>query len=160
MTSKCIWNLNRSRPPSLHDHGLQVHLQTRKIMASKCISVLNMISASEGIHKLARSQPPIASPSPPISQPPCAYLNYSISASKCHSKPPGSQPPSRSLSSTRFRPPRAFRNLRDHGLQVHLPVHTITASNCISKFSQSESPGAVANTLQYQLLPVWPYVNI
>ena len=33
------------RPPSLHDHGLQVNLQTRTIMASKCIS------------KVARSQP-------------------------------------------------------------------------------------------------------
>jgi len=44
---RCPWNaskywsnLARLRPPRSHDHGLQVHLQTRTITASKCISTL------------------------------------------------------------------------------------------------------------------------
>jgi hypothetical protein len=47
--SKVISKLARIQPPSLHDHALQLHLQTRLIMASKYIS------------KLAWSWPPSAS---------------------------------------------------------------------------------------------------
>jgi len=171
------WTPNAS-PNSLH-LNLQVHLQTRSIMASKCISVFNLIltskcifklarsqppsaslgytiSASKCISKLARSRPPCASLSSTWSQPPSASLSYWISASN----PARSRPPSASQSSTRSRPPSASRNSLDCGLQVHLPVHTITASKFISKSSQSASPGAPAITLQYRLQPDWPYVYI
>ena len=127
--SKCISQLPRSRPPSASlsstcsrppsaspnslDYGLQVHLWVHSIMASQCIA------------KLAPSRPRSAS------------LSYSISASRCISKLARSRPPSASLSSTRSRPANASPNSLDPGLQVHLPVHTITASNFISKFSQS-----------------------
>jgi len=148
MTSKCISKLDQSRPPNLHDHGLPVHLQTRSITSSKCISEFNLITASKCIPKLARSWPPGAS------------LSYTISASKCISQLARSRPPSASLTSTRSRPPSASPNSIDRGLQVHSPVHTITASKCISKFSQSECPGAPAITLQYHLSPDRPYVYI
>jgi len=46
MTLKSVSKLPRSRCPSLHNHGLGVHLQTRTITASKWIS------------KLARLRPP------------------------------------------------------------------------------------------------------
>ena len=38
--SKCISKLARLRPPSSHDHGLHLHLQTRSMTASRCISQL------------------------------------------------------------------------------------------------------------------------
>jgi hypothetical protein len=138
--SKCI--------SELHDLGLQMHLQTRSITASKCISGFNLISAFKCISKLALSRPPSAS------------LSYSITASQCFSKLARSRPSSGSLSSTRSRPPSASPNSLHRGLQVHFPVHTIMASKCISKFSQSASPRAPAITLQYRLQPDWPYVNI
>jgi len=95
--------ITRSRPPSaspnsldqvskciseLIDHGLQMHLQTHSIMASKCISVFNLIPASKCISKLALSRPPGPS------------LSYTILASKCTSKVAQSRPPSAYLSST------------------------------------------------------------
>jgi len=146
-----LW-VTRSRPPSASpnslNHGLQVHLgvqlgrglqmhlQTHSITASKCISIL------------ARSRLP------------SAPLRYSIKASKCISTPARSWPASASLSSTWYRSPSASPNSLDHSLQVHLPVHTITASKCISKFSQSRSPDTPAITLQYCLQPDWPYVYL
>jgi len=38
MASKCISKLARLRPPSLHDHVIEVHCETRSITASECIS--------------------------------------------------------------------------------------------------------------------------
>jgi hypothetical protein len=136
--SKCIFQL----------HNLQVHLQTRSITASNCISEFNLILTSKCISKLARSRPPSAS------------LSYTIWASKCISKLARSRPPCASLSSTRSRPSSAFPNSLDRSLQVHLPVHMITASKFISKSSQSASPGAPAITLQYCLQRDWPHVYI
>ena len=57
MASKCISKLARLRPPSSHDHGLQMHLQTRSITAFKCISEFT-ITASKCISTLARLRPP------------------------------------------------------------------------------------------------------
>jgi len=79
--SKYSSKLVRLGPPSSHDHGLQVHLQTRSITASKCISKLarlrpprpspNSLDYGRQVHlqtrlimasKFARSWPPSASP--------------------------------------------------------------------------------------------------
>jgi len=49
MALKCIYKVTWLQPPSSHNHGLQVHLQTRLITACKCVS------------KLAQSQPPSTS---------------------------------------------------------------------------------------------------
>jgi len=89
---KCISKLARLRPPSLHNHGLQVHLQTRLIMASKCIS------------QSARLWPPSASPN---------LHHYglqvrAVMASKCISK------------LARLRPPGVSPNTLDYRSQVHL----------------------------------------
>ena len=94
--------------------GLPVHLQTRSITASKCIS------------EFSWSRPPSASPN---------SLNYglwvhTIRASKCISKLAQS-----SLSSA---PPNSL----DYPLQVHLWVSSITASRCISTFARSQPPSA------------------
>jgi len=85
--SKYSSELARLRPPSSHNHGLQVHLQTRSITASKCIS------------KLARLRPPSASP---ISLDHGLQVSVQIrliTASKCISKRAESWPRSVSLSS-------------------------------------------------------------
>ena len=157
MSSKCISLL----------HDLQMHLQTRSITACKWIWEFNLISASKCISKLALSRSPSESLSYTIwatklarSWPACAYLSsswsrppsvclsYSITPSKCNSQPARSRPPSESLSSTRSRPSSGSRISLDRGLQVHLPGHMITASKCISRFSQSLSRGVPAITLQ------------
>ena len=77
MASRFISRLARYRPasasPILLDHVLQVHLETRSITASKCVSNWHnygpqvylqhpRIRASKCISKLAQSQPPSVSP--------------------------------------------------------------------------------------------------
>jgi hypothetical protein len=105
--SKCISKLLQLRPPSSHDHGLQVHIsilarswppsgspnsfdrgvqvhiETSSITASKCIS------------ELARSQPPGVS----LHSPNYGLQVHTITASKCISKLVRSRPRKVSLSS-------------------------------------------------------------
>jgi len=119
-----------------------------RISASKCISTLGRTRFSSAYLSSTRSRLPSAS------------LSYSISAFKCISKPARSMPPTESLGSIRSRHPSASPNSLECCLQLNLPVHTITASKCISKYSQSLSPGAPAITLQYRPQPDWPYVYI
>jgi hypothetical protein len=170
--SKCISNLAGTRPQKAPQISLGYLLWTCFITASNCVS------------KLARLWPRSASLCSTRTPPPSASLSYSIFDSKFISKLIRSQPPSATLSSTWSRSPSASPNLLVHGLQMHrwvqlnpslqlqLPscsiaasnyishVHTIMASKCISKFSQSASTGPPAITLQYCLLPEWRYVYI
>jgi len=120
-----------STPPMSLDHGLQVHPQTRLIRASKCIS------------KLARSQPPSASPKSLDH----GFQTCSIAASKCISKHTGAPPPS------------ASPNSLNHVLQVHLQTRLIAASQCISTFAQSRPPSAFPNSLDHGL-GVYPWVHL
>jgi len=111
-----------SRPISL-DHSLQVHLKSRLITASKCIS------------KLSWSPPPSVSPN---------SLDYGLQvrtsmASKCISILARSGPPSASSISL------------DHGLQVHLQTRSITASKCISEFTRSRPLSASLSSLNPSL---------
>jgi len=96
IVSKCIFKHARLRPPRLHDDGRQVHLQTRSIMASKCIS------------EFTRSRPPSASLSSHDNGFQVHFWVHSISGSKCISKLAQSRPLSASLSS------------HNHGLQGYL----------------------------------------
>jgi len=98
-----------------------MHLQSRSITASKCIS------------KLARSRPRSASPN---SLDHILQVYLSITASKCISKLARSQPPS------------VCPNSLDHILQVYL---LITASGCISKLARSQPPSVCPNSLDYGL---------
>jgi len=85
-----------STPPISLDHTLQVHLQTRFIPASKCIS------------ECTRSWPPSASPNL-FDHGRGVYLwIHSILDTKCVSEFTHSRPPSASLNSL------------DHGLRVHV----------------------------------------
>jgi hypothetical protein len=97
-------------PPISLDHSLlHVHLQTRSITASVCIS------------EFTQSWSPIASPNS-LDHGLQVHLSvHSISASKCISKLARSRPPSASLCSL------------DLGLQVHLQTTSITASKYIVK---------------------------
>jgi hypothetical protein len=101
--SKCISELARSRPHSASlsslNLGLQLHLQTRSITASKCISKLA---------RSRRSRPPSASLSSLNLGLQVHLQTRSIMASKCISEFPPSRPPS------------ASPNSLDHGLGVHL----------------------------------------
>ena len=139
--SKCIAKLAPIRPPSSHDHDLQVHLQTRSITASKLVQSwppsaylqTRLITASNCISNLTQSRPPSVSPN---------SLDYglqvlTILASKCFSKLAQSQSWSASLS------------LLDQGLQVHLLSRSITASECISEFTRSSLSGVPQIALKY-----------
>jgi len=100
-----------------------VHLQTRSITASKCIS------------RLARLWPASVSPN---------LLNYTLQvrmsmASKCISKLARSWPPSASLSSLNL------------SIQVHIQTRSITAFKCISEFTRSTSPSASLSSLNLSL---------
>jgi len=68
LPASAISKIARSQPagasPNWLDHGLQVHLHTRSIAASKCYLQSDSITASNCIFKLARSRPPSASPNP------------------------------------------------------------------------------------------------
>ena len=149
--SKYSSKLARLRPPSLHDHSLQVHHETRSMTASKCIS------------ELARSRPPNS-------------LDHSLQvrtvmASKCIFKVAWSWSRSASLSSlyhglqvylqicsitaSKFAqswPPSASPNTLDCSLQVYLLTQTIPASNCISQLARSRSPSASSNSLNPSLI--------
>ena len=117
MASKCI-------SPNSLDHGLQVHLQSRSITASGCVS------------KRTRTRPPIVSPN---------SLDYglqvrTIMASKVHIS-----------KLCRSRPLVASANSLDHGLPVHLQTQSIAASNYISKHARLRPPSASLNSLESSL---------
>jgi hypothetical protein len=120
-----------SPPPILLDHSLPVHLQTRWITPSKCVS------------KLAGSHPRSVSPNS-LDQ---GLQVHTIVASKCISKFALSQPPSVSPNSLDY-------SLQVHSItafQVHLQTCMITASECISKLARSQPPSLSANSLDYGL---------
>jgi len=136
--SEYLSNLAQSRPPSVSpnslNHGLQVHLQTRSITASMCISRLAGFWPASShdhllqVHLQTRS---ITAWKFATSWPPSAYLqSRSFTASKCISK------------YTRLWPPSASPKLLHHGLGVYLCVHSIIifrrTLNC------SESPPAAS----------------
>jgi len=109
-----------SRPP--------VYLQTRSITASKCISKLARLRPRSSHHHGLQVH----------------IQTRSITASKCISKLGGSQPPSVSLNSHNYglqvrtiMASSVTPNLLNHGLPVYLQTRSITASECISKFTQS-----------------------
>jgi len=137
--------LARSRPRSVSLSSLnlvlQLHLQTRSITASKCIS------------KLARLRPPQVHLQTP-----------SITISDCISKFTRSRPPSVSpntldyrLQVHRSRPPSVFPNTLDYRLQVHLQSRSITASECISEFTRLSFSGAPRIALKRHLQPIQIY---
>jgi len=114
-----------STPPISLDHGLQVHLQTRSITASKCIS------------KPARSRPPSASPNSLDHGFQLHLQTRSIAACKCISK----------LAPSRL--PIASPNSLNHGLQVHLQTRSIAASKCIYKLARSRHRSVSLSSLDW-----------
>jgi len=155
--SKYSSDLARLRPPSSHDHGHPVYLQTCKITDSKCISP-NSLHRGLKVHLQTRS----------------------ITASKCISEFTHSRTLSASLSSldlglqmhlqtrsimaakwisefTRSRPPSESPNSLDHGLKVQLSTHTLTASKCNAEFTWSSSWGALRIADNPCVLPVQIY---
>jgi len=132
--SICISKPAGLPPTSLHDRGLQVHLQTCSIMASKCIS------------KLSWSRPPRVSPN---------SLNYGL-----HMPIPKLawwQSRSASPKFTQSRPPSVSRNTLDYCFQVHLQTCSIMGSECISEFTWSSFSGAPRIALKHRLQPVHIY---
>jgi len=125
----------QSTPPILLDHGLQVHPQTRTIMASKCISEFNLISASKCISELLDRGLQMHLQTRSITASKCISEFNLISASKCISK------------LARLQPPSAAPNSTDHGLQVR----TIMASKCISKLARLRPPSASLSSLDHGL---------
>jgi hypothetical protein len=163
--SSYSFNLARSWPPSACpnslDHSFPVHLRTRSITATKCISKLarsqprnvsltshdyslqvGTITASQCISELTRSRLP-SSHDHGLQ---VHLQTCPIAASKYISQSTRSRPPGASLSSLDQGLPvhlqthsimasKCISELHDLGLQMHLPTHSITASKCISKFN-------------------------
>jgi len=131
--SKYSSNRARSRPPSaspitLH-HGLQVHLETRSITASNCISQLARLRpASSDKHGLQ-----------------VHLQTRSIAISECISK------------FTRSLPRSVSPNMLDYCLQVHLQTRSVTASEYISEFTRMSFLGAPEIALKHRLQPVQIY---
>jgi len=111
------------RPPRSHDHGLQVHLHTRLITISECIS------------KFTRSRPPSVSPDSLDHGLQAHLQTRSITASKCISKLTW-------LWSS---------NSLDHGLQVHLQTRSITASKFARSCPPSASIHSLVHNLEVHL---------
>jgi len=112
-----------STPPILVNHSLQVHLQTRSVTVSECIS------------KFTPSRSRSASPKSLDHGLPVDLQTLLITASKCISE------------LTKYRSPIASPNLLDHGLKVYLWVHSTSAAKCISKFAPSRPPSASPNSI-------------
>jgi hypothetical protein len=110
--------------PNLLDHGLQVHLQTRSIPASKRIS------------NVAQSRLPIASPHSLDRSLKVHLHTRSIAASMCISNVAGSWPPSAS--------PKSL----DDDRHVHLPTRWITGFKCIFKLPRLWPPSVLNHGLQ------------
>jgi len=154
--SKNLSEFTRSRPssesPNSLDHGLQVHLQARLIMASKCIARLARLqpaclhNQSLQVHRQTRS---ITASRFARSWPWSAYLHpCSITASKFA----WSWPPQVHISNLAQSQPRCVSPYSlDYALQVHLQTHSIMFLECISKFAQSRPPTVSPNTLNYHL---------
>jgi len=116
-----------STPPiSIHD-GLQGHLQTGSITASKCISEFTL------------SGPPSASPN---------SLDHGL---QVHLWVTRSRPPSASPNSLDYGLQVHLWVQLDLGLQVHLHTHLITASKCISEFTLSWPASASPNSTDHGL---------
>jgi len=154
--SNCISKLARSRPPSSHDHGLQsAYFQTRAIMASgeSPNSLDDGLRVSLQTHPITASKFALSWPLKCISP---NSLDYGL---RCISK------------FAQSRPPSVSPNSPDHGLQLYLQTHSITASKftrswppkcislnsldyglqCISKFARSRPPSASPNSVTHGL---------
>jgi len=116
----------------LHDPGVEMDLQIRSITASKCISVFNLISASKCISKLARVLPSKCISQFPQSWHPSASPNSTDYGVKDHTVTASKC----ILKLDRLRPASASLCSLDHGLPVHLQPRFITASKFISLFTQ------------------------
>jgi len=141
--------LARLQSTSSHDHGLEVHLQTSTIRASK-LTPSQPPSVSPKSHdyglqvhisKLTRSRPPSVFPN---------SLDHGlkvrlIKASKCVYQLAWSRSWSVSV------------NTLDYRLQVHLQTCMITPSECISEFTQSLFTCAPQIALMHRLQPVQLY---
>jgi hypothetical protein len=130
------------RPTSLHDHGLQVHLLTHMIRASK----------------LAPLQPPTVCPNSDDFGLQVDLQTHSITASKCISQLARSRPPihlqTHTITDSNFEwswLPTISSNLLDHALGGCLYVYSITASKCISKYSWLPRASGSGNSLEYGL---------
>ena len=155
--------------PNSLNHGLRVHLQTRSITTSTCISRLAGLPPASShdyhlqvhIFKLARSQPPSVSPD---------TLDYSlqgrmIMASKCISKLARLWPVSSldhgllvHISELAWsRPPSVCPHTLDYRLHVHVRIRLITAPEYISQFTQSSFSGATRIALMHRLQLVQIY---
>ena len=131
--SKYLSDPARSWPPSASpislDHGLQVHLQTRSITASKCISNLARLRPAI-LHKHGLQ---------------VHLQTRSMTISECISK------------FTRSLPPSVSPNMLHYRHQVDLQTRLITASEYISEFPRSSSSGAPQIALKHHLQPVQIY---
>jgi len=167
MGSNSFSKLAQSWPPCSHEHSLQGHFHTPSFMASTCISELldlqlqvhlltRSIAASKHISTLAQLLPLGASP---MSLDHYLHVHMTM-ATNCISTLAGLGPASAYFSSTGSWPLNGSPNSLHYGFQVHLQVHALTASQCISTFTQLASPGPPPISLKYCLQPDWLYFYI
>jgi len=128
----------------LHDHGLQMHLQTRSIAASKCISEFSLITASKCISEFTRSRPPSASPN---------SLDHGLQVPLwvTWSRPRNASPNSLDLGLQVHLCVTRSPNSLDHDLQVHLWVQLDLGLQVDLWVSRSRPPNASPNSLDLGL---------
>jgi len=122
----------------LHDLGLPVYLQTWWITASKCIREFNLILASKCISELLNLGLQMPHQTPLITASTCISKFNLISPSECIAKLAQSRPPSASLSSAWSLPRSASLS------------YTISASWCISKPAPSLPPSASLSSTRWR----------
>jgi len=134
--SKYLSNLTRSRPVSVSPNSLHYGLQVRTIMASKCISTLARLWPPSLHHHSLQVHLHLARLRPPNS------LHHGLKVCLI----------TRSITPSKFTwswPPSASPNSLDHDPGVHLNVHSIMASKCISEYTGLLPPSASPNSLDH-----------
>jgi hypothetical protein len=124
--SECISKLARLRPPSSHDHGLQMHLQTRSIMASKYICMeRRRVYGDTGVTEVDRVTGSIYSADPGVDRHHLIFIS-SYHTMRIHT-----------LSFPTFGLTRSVRNFVDPQRQVvsYLLTRSLRSSNQNRSFS-------------------------
>jgi len=140
-TRRAVHRLPPTTRPNSLDHRLQVYLQIRLIMASKCIS------------KFARSRPPSASPNSLDLALQLHLQTCSITAFKGISKLAWLWSP-KSLDHAL---PLHVQTRSSTASKVHLHTRLLTAPVCIPEFTRSSFSGGPRISLKHPLLAVQIY---
>jgi len=156
--SRTIPSSASSSPPISPDHGRQLLLQPRSIIASKCISKLPQWRPTSSHHHGVPSDSPI-----PLGHGLIVHLQTRLIMASQFTP---LRPSNCLYKLARSWPRSASPNTLNHSLQVYIQARSITASKfarswpskCISQFALSQPPSVSPNSLSYGL-QVWTIIS-